>query len=72
MSISCPHCGAVAGYGHELGHKSDCPALSGPLRIKTLRFSNDWLRQKIANDPDVEVDAGVGHPEAPTRSGNRD
>lgn len=27
MSIRCPDCGAIAGYGHELGHKSDCPSL---------------------------------------------
>jgi len=26
MSVRCEHCGAVAGYGHELGHKSDCPS----------------------------------------------
>lgn len=31
MSIHCPHCGAVASYGHELGHKSDCPSLRRPL-----------------------------------------
>ncbi len=28
MSIHCPDCGAVASYGHELGHKSDCPSLT--------------------------------------------
>lgn len=27
MSVRCPDCGAVAGYGYEVGHKSDCPAL---------------------------------------------
>src|SRR5574340_38232 len=31
MSIHCPQCGAVASYGHELGHKSDCPSLRRPL-----------------------------------------
>jgi hypothetical protein len=35
MSIHCPDCGAVAGYGHELGHKRDCPSLSREPR-KTL------------------------------------
>lgn len=25
MSVRCPDCGVVASYGHELGHKSDCP-----------------------------------------------
>lgn len=28
MSAHCRHCGAVAGYGHEIGHKSDCPTLT--------------------------------------------
>ena len=28
MSVSCPDCGAVASYGQELGHKSDCPSLN--------------------------------------------
>lgn len=27
MSVRCNHCGAVAGYGQEIGHKSDCPSL---------------------------------------------
>lgn len=26
MSIQCRDCGAVAGYGNELGHKLDCPS----------------------------------------------
>ena len=30
MSVSCEHCGAVAGYGRELGHRSDCPTLDKP------------------------------------------
>lgn len=30
-----------------------------------LLFSADWLLRKIASDPDVETDAGAGHPEAP-------
>lgn len=27
MSVHCQYCGAVASYGRELGHKSDCPSL---------------------------------------------
>lgn len=27
MSAHCPDCGAVASYGHEIGHRSDCPSL---------------------------------------------
>lgn len=30
-----------------------------------LLFGNDWLRKKIAGDPDMETDAGARHPEAP-------
>jgi hypothetical protein len=30
-----------------------------------LRFTNEWLRRKIARDPAVEVEAGISHPEAP-------
>lgn len=37
MSISCPDCGAVASYGNELGHKSDCPSIKKPFDFKTLR-----------------------------------
>ena len=29
MSITCPFCKAVAGKGHELGHKSNCPSVTG-------------------------------------------
>lgn len=27
MSVTCPDCGEGAGYGREIGHKSDCPSL---------------------------------------------
>lgn len=33
MSARCLHCGAVAGYGSEVGHKSNCPALPNIRRI---------------------------------------
>ena len=29
MSVRCPDCGAVAGYGGEIGHASDCPMVVG-------------------------------------------
>ena len=35
MSAHCRHCGAVAGYGHEIGHKSDCPSLRPPRTTLT-------------------------------------
>lgn len=36
MSVHCHNCGAVASYGHELAHKSDCPALrQKPPRKRT-------------------------------------
>lgn len=28
MSVCCPDCGAVASYGHEIGHRTWCPSLS--------------------------------------------
>lgn len=37
MSVSCPDCGAVASYGHEIAHKSDCQSLKKPFDFKTLR-----------------------------------
>lgn len=37
MSVSCPDCGAVAGYGHEIGHKTDCQSVKKPFDFKTLR-----------------------------------
>jgi hypothetical protein len=37
MSVTCPDCGAVAGYGQEIGHKSDCPS----LRTRALRDYSD-------------------------------
>lgn len=33
MSVRCKDCGAIAGYGHEIGHKSGCPALERAARI---------------------------------------
>ena len=36
MSVQCNDCGAVASYGHEIGHKSDCPSLR-PFDFSKLR-----------------------------------
>lgn len=36
MSVTCPDCGAVASYGQEIGHKTNCPR-KGPFDFKTLR-----------------------------------
>lgn len=36
------------------------------MRKIKLLFTNDWLRRKIAADPDdASCEAGVAHPEAP-------
>jgi hypothetical protein len=40
MSVTCPDCGAVAGYGHEIPHRSSCPSLHrnpGGMRIRNTR-----------------------------------
>lgn len=38
MSVSCEHCGAVAGYGREIGHRSDCPSLrEEPAKAREIR-----------------------------------
>lgn len=37
MSISCPDCGAVAGYGQEIGHKSNCPSSRKGFDFSKLR-----------------------------------
>lgn len=36
MSVRCKDCGAVAGYGHEIGHRSDCPSLHRAARLGKL------------------------------------
>jgi hypothetical protein len=33
MSAQCHKCGAVAGYGNELGHKSNCPTVANVAAI---------------------------------------
>lgn len=49
MSVQCKYCGAVAGRGYELGHRSDCPILDkklGPLIMETksdLKHHVDFL-----------------------------
>lgn len=52
MSVHCPQCGAVAGYGHELGHRSDCPSLNPKSHLKLV---NDVEKLKC---PGVGRDAG--------------
>jgi hypothetical protein len=46
MSVRCQHCGAVAGYGQEIGHKSDCPSLGrgGPM----LNAENPLVAELLA------------------------
>lgn len=39
MSVRCNDCGAIASYGNEIGHKSDCPALVRAARLGRL-FKN--------------------------------
>jgi hypothetical protein len=49
MSIHCPDCGAVAGYGHELGHRSDCPSLSPkPRASKPVSHDIDQISLEAA------------------------
>jgi hypothetical protein len=48
-SVTCPDCGAVAGYGRELAHLSDCPS---------LKLQPIWRRPMLGQD---EVKS-VGHP----------
>lgn len=56
MSVRCKDCGAIASYGNEIGHKSDCPALERErMHIRKMRFSNEWLRKRIEEQPD-EID----------------
>jgi len=31
MSVRCNECGAVAGYGHELGHRVGCSKIRGAI-----------------------------------------
>lgn len=49
MSIQCPHCGAVAGYGREPSHRSDCPTLTAMAGSDiSLSMANARLGAKIA------------------------
>lgn len=36
VSVRCEHCGAVASYGHELGHKSNCPSLRQISKLQKM------------------------------------
>lgn len=56
MSVRCPDCGAVASYGRELGHKSDCPALAlRPRRMartdETRQPPSQAMSEAIASIP---------------------
>lgn len=41
MSTFCVNCGAVASYGQELGHKSDCPSLFNAGKM-SARGESSW------------------------------
>lgn len=41
MSVRCPDCGEGAGYGREIGHKSDCPSLRLPPPLMNHQH-RDW------------------------------
>lgn len=57
MSITCPDCGAVAGYGRELPHKSDCPVIVAPAR-KAMFFGANLVREIVS-----AIDQLTGHVE---------
>lgn len=48
MSVRCPECGAIADYGRELGHRTDCLSL-GPVR--TVLDIVDELENEAVFDP---------------------
>jgi hypothetical protein len=47
MSVFCQECGAVASYGNELGHKSNCPTLKRVHPKTGPEISADIERTKI-------------------------
>lgn len=52
MSTSCRHCGAVAPYGQEIGHRSDCPSLSrGPGVARLADETWEFRIAKLALEP---------------------
>lgn len=65
MSVHCPDCGAVAGYGQELGHKSDCASRSSKMgrgaefrRSAASEAEVATLRARVA-----ELEAQINTPE---------
>lgn len=54
----CPKCGGWAAWDERTGTCASC----GFIRVELL-VSRERLREQIANDPDVETDAGPPHPE---------
>lgn len=61
MSVRCKDCGAIAGYGHEIGHKSDCPALERAARIG--RAYNKLM--KLPDHPGEDIPIGPPPPPYP-------
>jgi hypothetical protein len=61
MSVRCPDCGAVASYGHELGHRSDCPSLRKRAEVDIW----DGLLRRRARE---YVERGMSHEEAEDRA----
>ena len=50
MSVRCPDCGAVAGYGGEIGHASDCPmvvGVSAATQMQIARLSGTLARRNV-------------------------
>ena len=50
MSIQCPDCGAIAGYGHELGHRSDCPSLAPKPQLKLVSDAGELKCPGVGRD----------------------
>ena len=51
MSAQCPNCGAVAGYGREPPHKSDCPILWAEHAVRlSERGGNPIVGHKTFDD----------------------
>jgi hypothetical protein len=58
MSVRCNDCGAVASYGHEVGHKSGCPSLKG----ERIRRIHSALLSKGGDDGTCTTGLPVPYP----------